>query len=145
MESAAERDIDSEWGLEYRTFGKFASLIEGTHIYHIDPVYKDHPVFQLFGMYTFPIYDYSRQDMQREVAQNDWQGYMALTWFCHYPLHGRYPCGTCLACQQTIKKGQGNRIPWYRRVYADLGLEKIRKATGGLIRSVNPQFHQWKR
>lgn len=145
VEMAAERDEHEVTELERRYFGRY---VEGTGKpgeYRIAKAYMTEPIYKLFGWYTFPIYDLSRQDMEQEAARQGWLETMQLTWFCQSPVKGRYPCGTCLPCQQAIKKGQGRRIPWWRRFYAGLGVEKVRQAASSIVRMIDPHFHQWSR
>jgi len=144
VEMAAERDNHNIYEIEKRYFGHF---VEGTGKpgeYRIAKAYVNEPIYKLFGWYTFPIYDLSRQDMEQEAERQGWLEYMHMTWFCQSPVKGRYPCGTCLPCQQAIKKGQGRRIPWRRRVYAGLGLESLRQWGAKAMRKIDPEFRQWK-
>ena len=145
VEMAAERDDHNIYEIEKRYFGHF---VEGTGKpgeYRIAKVHVNEPIYKIFGWYTFPIYDLSRQDMELEAAKQGWSEYMQMTWFCQSPLKGSYPCGTCLPCQQAIKKGQCRRIPWWRRLYAGLGLEGVRKWGAKTVRKLDPGFHQWQR
>jgi hypothetical protein len=145
LEMAAERDEHDVPEVEKRYFGHFAEGTGKSGEYRIAKIHVNEPIYKIFGWYTFPIYDLSRQDMELEAARHGWSEYMQMTWFCHSPLRGRYPCGTCLPCQQAIKKGQGRRIPWWRRLYAQSGLEKVRQLGSGIIRKINPGFHTWRR
>ena len=98
----------------------------------------------LFQYFNYPIFGMTKLDMKNYADKAGWSDLMAMTWFCHYPVKGRYPCGTCMPCNLVIREGLGWRIPWHRRIYARLGVEKMRKKLAELIRKANPGFHQWK-
>ena len=106
--------------------------------------YRDGIEFELSGRYRYPIYGMTKMDMKVYADKAGWTDIMAMTWFCHYPVKGRYPCGTCLPCELVLREGLGWRIPWHRRVYAKLGLESLRQGGARAVRKINPGFHQWK-
>lgn len=113
--------------------------------YRISDQYREGIEFVMNGRYSFPIYGMTKMDAKEYSDKAGWSDIMALTWFCHYPIRGRYPCGTCLPCDLVLREGLGWRIPWHRRLYVKLGLEKMRKWVARIIRQINPEFHKWKR
>lgn len=130
---------------ERLVFTSFLVPIEGTRAARIADEFKDTVVQTLFQFFRFPIRGYDRQEMEEVARSNGWLDYLYMTWFCHNPVHGRYPCGCCDPCDLTIVQGFGKRIPWWRRFYAGLGLEKVRQAAAKIIRKIYPRFHQWNR
>jgi hypothetical protein len=107
--------------------------------------YRDGIEYQFNRFYRYPIYGMTKMDMKVYADKAGWSDLMAMTWFCHYPVKGRYPCGTCLPCDLVLHEGLGYRIPRHRRLYARLGLEKVRQAASTIARRINPHFHQWNR
>ena len=99
----------------------------------------------LFGNFRYPKYGIPKLEMKTYSDAAGWADLMALTWFCHYPVHGRYPCGTCMPCNVVLTEGLPWRIPWWRRFYARLGFEKLRAWFARMIHQINPGFHQWSR
>jgi len=97
----------------------------------------------LFRNFRYPKYGITKLESKKLADAFGWTDIMSLTWFCHSPVRGRYPCGTCLPCSVVIKEGLGWRIPWHRRVYARLGLENVRNWCAKTIRKIYPKFHQW--
>jgi len=128
---------------EQLVFSSFLELVEGTHEARIAVEFKDTIVQTIFKYFRFPIRGINRQDMDAIAKRGGWQDYLFMTWFCHYPVHGRYPCGTCGPCKRAIKKGYGKRIPWFRRLYGKIGLEHVRKKVSKLIYQIYPDFHSW--
>jgi hypothetical protein len=106
--------------------------------------YKDGVEYRFNKFYRYPIYGMTKMDMKVYADKAGWSDLMSMTWFCHYPVKGRYPCGTCLPCELVLREGLGWRIPWQRRLYANLGLEKLRQWGAKAMRKINPGFHQWK-
>ena len=144
MELCVEGVTQSVKPIERRVWYSILVLIGGTRHARIADEFKDTVVQTLFGFFYFPIRGYTRQDMEAYAEIYGWKDYLYMTWFCHYPVHGRYPCGTCDPCHQVILRGYGRRIPWQRRLYASLGMEKLRQKGARLARTLNPNFHRWK-
>ena len=126
-------------------FSSFLVLVDGTREARIADEFKGTVIETIFQWFHFPIRGYTRQDMEAEAKAGGWADYLFMTWFCLSPVKGRYPCGTCDPCKLAIKKGYGKRIPWHRRLYAKLGLEKVRQKGARLVRKIDPKFHQWKK
>ena len=70
----------------------------------------------LFRHFAFPLFEVSKQEMEREAQARGWQDLMEMTWFCHNPLHDGRPCGCCNPCLYTIEEGLGHRLPRSSRV-----------------------------
>jgi 7-cyano-7-deazaguanine synthase in queuosine biosynthesis len=79
-------------------------------VYYIvdQSVSADH-IIKVFGNYHYPILFYNKLEMKREAEELGFIELMNKTWFCHTPIDGQ-PCGTCVACAGTIKKGLGYRL-----------------------------------
>lgn len=76
---------------------------------------RDPDMDLVFGMYSLPLFEMTKQDMAREVDQRGWRPLMLDTWFCHQPTDG-LPCGRCNPCHSVVKAGLGWRIPLRRRL-----------------------------
>ncbi|MCJ7695153.1 MAG: hypothetical protein MUO40_06965 [Anaerolineaceae bacterium] len=123
-------------------FSSFLVLVESIFEVVIAEEFKDTVVQTLFRFFRFPIRGYTRKAMEEFAEREGWRDYLYMTWFCHYPVRGRYPCGTCNPCKLVIKKGYGHRIPWYRRLHNWMGLDRVRVRAAKLIRRINPKFHK---
>jgi hypothetical protein len=145
MELGVEGVTQSVKPIERRVWYSILVPIEGTRQARIADEFKDTVVQTLFGFFRFPIRGYTRAEMETEAQVGGWLDYLYMTWFCHCPVQGKYPCGTCDPCHQVIIRSYGKRIPWQRRLYAKLGLEKSRQRVANIARKINPHFHQWKR
>jgi hypothetical protein len=102
---------------------------EGDSYYRLeeDPTRPD---LGLFRYFRFPLFDLTKTDMQ-DIARRDGFGdLMEETWFCHTPLRGRRPCGTCPGCRYTIREGLARRLPFGSRLrfHADRYRRKLRRA-----------------
>jgi len=75
--------------------------------------------YELFRFYSFPIFDMSKTDIQKQAEQMGFSSIMNLTWFCQAPRDGK-PCGACLTCRFTVEEGLGWRVPYLRRMYGAL-------------------------
>jgi hypothetical protein len=124
-------------------FGSFLVPVEGSREERMDKAFLTTEVDTLFGCFKFPVRGYTKHDMEMEAQVGGWADYLYMTWFCHSPVRGIYPCGTCEPCVLAARKGYGRRIPWWRHWYVRLGLEKVRAWGAGAIRRVNPEFHKW--
>ncbi|MFO7857945.1 MAG: hypothetical protein R6V11_03395 [Ectothiorhodospiraceae bacterium] len=70
-------------------------------------------VSALFGRYSLPLIERGDAELRRHATESGWDRILAHTCFCHSPLLGRYPCGTCRPCMLMIeRKGEGNRVGW---------------------------------
>ena len=145
MELCVEGVDYSIKSVERQVWRSFLVPIEGSHHSRIADEFKDTVVQTLFCYFKYPIRGFTREDMEAYAEKFGFKDYLYMTWFCHSPVRGIYPCGTCFACQQVLLKGFNSRIPWQRRLYSKLGLEKFRQRVAKIVRKVNPQFHQWKR
>lgn len=84
------------------------------------------PEFIIFRYFNFPIFHMTKQDMLNASRQNGWLDIMKKTWFCHQPIFGKFPCGQCDPCQQTMnERGMKKRIPLLVRVIRKRPLSKI--------------------
>lgn len=80
---------------------------------HIDDQYVkflDDPDFSAFQIFSLPILQVSKLDMQDYAQKHGFSDLMELTWFCHEPKRGR-PCGLCNPCRYTREEGMGRRVP----------------------------------
>lgn len=69
--------------------------------------------------FRFPILDLTKKDMERQATQAGFAEILELTWFCHYPVRSK-PCGRCNPCRYTMEEGLGRRLPWTRRLRAQI-------------------------
>ena len=144
MELCVEGVTQSVKPIERRVWSSFLVPDEGSCSFRIADEFKDTVIQTLFRFFKYPIRSFTRQGMEAYAAERGWADYLYMTWFCHYPVRVCYPCGTCYPCQQVLRRGYDKRIPWHRRVYAKLGLEKLRQWSATAVRKINPGFHQWK-
>lgn len=92
-------------------------------------------LYHLFGYFTFPVFHYSKIDMEEISIKQNWLELMNMTWFCHRPLFGNIPCGICNPCIYTIEEGLGRRVPlvfrlvgkYLKRIYNSKPVLTIRK------------------
>jgi hypothetical protein len=84
------------------------------------------PEFIIFRYFKYPILHMTKQDMLNAARQNGWLGIMKNTWFCHQPIFGKFPCGQCDPCQQTMnEQGMKKRFPLFVRLLGKHSLSKI--------------------
>lgn len=121
----------------------YLERVADTPEFRIMEKYLNGPVGTLFGNFRYPKFGIPKLEIKAQSDSAGWADLMALTWFCQSPVKGRYPCGTCHPCTVAINEGLGWRIPWWRRLYAKLGLETLRKWAVKRIRRINPAFHTW--
>lgn len=74
------------------------------------------PIRQIFGRFSYPLFYMSKSDMKNALHSEVARRVMALTWFCHTPTLGRYPCGHCNPCIYTAQEGLIERLPWHARL-----------------------------
>lgn len=70
-------------------------------------------VSTLFGGYTLPLIDRNDAELRAQAVDNRWDGMLTRTCFCHSPLRGKHPCGTCRPCVLMLeRKGEAARVGW---------------------------------
>jgi hypothetical protein len=81
----------------------------------LDPRHAGDPRYELFKYFRFPLFDKTKQQMRQAGDAAGFSDLMALTWFCHRPVHGE-PCGRCNPCVYTIEEGLADRVPLRGRI-----------------------------
>lgn len=67
----------------------------------------------LLGGFVLPLIQRSDARLRQEAAERGWDEVLAKTCFCHSPVRGRHPCGTCRPCVQMLeRKEEGARLGW---------------------------------
>ena len=77
--------------------------------YIIDKSVSSNDIIKVFGNYHYPILFYSKLEMKKEAEEMGFMDIMNKTWFCHTPINNK-PCGRCVPCVGTIKKGLEYRL-----------------------------------
>ncbi len=101
---------------------------------HGDPFYRlcDNPPESdlcLFERFRFPVFGYTKLEMQEAARQHGFADIMELTWFCHSPTRRERPCGRCNPCRYTAQEGLARRVPLLARLRRDCSrlIRRIRK------------------
>ena len=86
-----------------------------------DPYYRlretgEDDDLRIFERFRFPVFDLTKQDMQRAARERGFAELMELTWFCHVPTPDGLPCGRCNPCRYTMEEGLARRIPLKTRL-----------------------------
>jgi len=89
---------------------------DGECTYRFDPNFAETDQYQLFGRFSFPLFETSKLEMARVATEYGWNEVMHMTWFCHRPGKDQQPCGRCNPCLYTIEEGLGWRIPKANRM-----------------------------
>ena len=76
----------------------------------LDPRHAGDDRYELFRRFRFPLFDKTKLEMRADSRAACFDEFMAMTWFCHRPIHGE-PCGICNPCIYTVEEGLGDRIP----------------------------------
>lgn len=124
MEYCSERRINPQ----DRRFFDFLKKEEDSPVYTYNLELRDRPEYVLLKYFRFPIYGFTKPDIEKYARENGWLGILKKTWSCYTPLLGRYPCGTCSPCRQSIKEGTGWRIPLFIRILNRVSLIKSLKS-----------------
>lgn len=92
----------------------------GYRTWRMDPRHAGTRAGQLFGHFSFPLFDRSKLQMAGIARRRGWNPIMQLTWFCQQPTRDLQPCGRCAACLRTMREGLGWRIPLENRMTSAL-------------------------
>ncbi len=84
--------------------------------YRLNETFKGTDEYDLFRFFRFPLFNWTKLDMQNAAGEEGFEDYLNLTWFCHKPLANSRPCGVCNPCIYTIEEGLGKRIPLSSRI-----------------------------
>ncbi len=74
------------------------------------PGFEGEAAAVVFGAFAFPLFETTKLQMEETAAALGWNDLLEMTHFCHIPLRGGRPCGTCNPCQYTIEEGLGRRV-----------------------------------
>jgi hypothetical protein len=66
---------------------------------------------EVLSVFRFPLFEYTKLDMQTIAQEQGYANLLELTWFCHKPMTDGSACGTCAPCCTTREDGLGRRIP----------------------------------
>ena len=110
VELAIHRDDNAQSGA-HQLLRPFVIDPEGDGIYQLNPDYQDTDEYTLFQRFRFPLFNFTKVQMQSIAEEAGFNELMQLTWFCHTPMRGQHACGVCNPCSYTIKEGMGHRIP----------------------------------
>ncbi len=119
---------DMEYGIIRRPFPqdsrfyKYLIKENGSSGYIYNPDLYHLPEYTLFRYFRFPIFDYSKKDIEIYARQKGWLDILKKSWFCYTPIIGRYPCGTCFPCSLVLKSDIRWRIPMVIRILNRLSL-----------------------
>ncbi|KGQ18746.1 hypothetical protein LF41_279 [Lysobacter dokdonensis DS-58] len=87
----------------------------GLDNWRVPPEYADEDVQAIFGAYTMPLFEMTKEQTAVLAREKGWLDLLGLTWFCHRPTGNDQPCGLCNPCMYAIKQGFGWRISPTRR------------------------------
>lgn len=104
-------------GHSYEVLKPFIIKEPSSGIYQIDKSRSSKPVYHLYKDFRFPLLKYTKNEMAEIAKKEKWTSIMKMTWFCHRPYFGKYPCGACNPCISSHKNGMAWRMPWFSRVF----------------------------
>lgn len=65
----------------------------------------------LLGPFSFPLIERNDARLREQATARGWQKVLAGTCFCHSPVRGHHPCGTCRPCILMLeRKGESARV-----------------------------------
>jgi hypothetical protein len=71
-----------------------------------------HPDLELLRAFSFPIFAYTKLELGEIARAQGFADLLHKSWFCHRPVFGKIPCGTCNPCWDARKLGLGYRLHW---------------------------------
>jgi len=95
----------------------FVRIDNKSGLFRIDNVSAPEHIQTFFQNFSFPILKMSKLDMENYAQKSDWLEILNMTWFCHKPIFGRFPCGSCNPCIYVYEDGMGWRIPLFFRIF----------------------------
>lgn len=72
---------------------------------------KGTPEHTFLGVFSFPIYTITKQEMRDIAREHGFLDILELAWFCHRPNILGQACGTCNPCQLVMTEGMSYRVP----------------------------------
>ena len=81
---------------------------DGLAQYHLKD--GDDDLATVFRWFRFPLAARDKYQMRDQARRWGMAAIMAKTWFCHRPVFGHYPCGTCRPCVYVMNKRQTWRM-----------------------------------
>ncbi|MDQ4139021.1 MAG: hypothetical protein M3142_00720 [Bacteroidota bacterium] len=84
---------------------------EGELTYKLKEDAADPNLHTVFDRFLFPVFEWTKTEMDVYAQQHDFKEIMENTWFCHKPLRNKQPCGLCNPCIYTRNEGLGRRVP----------------------------------
>jgi len=84
--------------------------------YKLNDKAKGKDVYNIYGCYKFPVFDFTKQDMYNLSLEMGFDDVMNLTWFCHMPTRFSKPCGKCHPCRVVYREGLKWRLPFVAKM-----------------------------
>lgn len=88
-----------------------------TGVYELNNEVSNEDVYNLYKNFSFPLLKYTKKEMAAVSQREGWMPFMKMTWFCHRPYFGKYPCGACNPCVSTYKSATEWRLPLFSRLF----------------------------
>ena len=112
---------DTKPSVVINAFGGFKKVIDEEigEYYILDKSTLKNNIIKVFGVYHYPLLDYTKLMMKKEAEEDGFIHLMNKTWFCYRPIDDA-PCGTCSPCEQAIDAGLEYR-------FTDVALQRYKK------------------
>lgn len=68
------------------------------------------PDLEFFRRFSFPLLFYTKVEMGELAKTYGFADLLSKSWFCHRPIWGGIPCGTCFPCRDAREMGMGYRL-----------------------------------
>lgn len=119
----AKHYLDDPLEISIHGDGKFKKML-GPYLYknkeddswRIKSVDTKIPECILFENFQFPIYGMEKKTMKAIAINHGFDKMLEMTWFCHIPYRGVYPCGSCNPCKDAYRMGFKYRLPFRAKV-----------------------------
>ena len=135
---ASDANIILEIGSELSQRGRIDDVLESESMLLINPNDDTEYIINqsestedarnLFVHIAFPVF-MSNLTKEMEVdwlKEHNFFDIALMTWFCHDPVCGKYPCGHCNPCKDALNEGMEWRVPYIGRILGAFRLYLIK-------------------
>lgn len=106
----ASQDYKNKEHLSFSRIIKNKMYDNNLVIYKFDADICSADEYCIFKYFTVPLFGKTKKSLQQISIDYNFVDIMNLTWFCHRPLLGLWPCGRCNPCADAIHEGFGSRV-----------------------------------
>lgn len=66
--------------------------------------------YKILRYFSLPLFNLSKEELGQKAKKHGFYNILGMSWFCHRPMFGRFPCGRCNPCADALREGFAPRV-----------------------------------